>query len=241
MKKLVMTIVIGALVFLASVQARSALGAVTTEAGITTTVEVRGSSLADTSGFPTITRTVTPVTIPMHIRIRHTPIRLRISSVCRTRPTFLLVLLSGSAGLLPVRHELSERVDEGDRHPASAGRGGCGKMRWQRGLLLFFVAAVIGGCATMPTGPSVMVLPSPGKPFEVFMADDSLCRQWAQQQIGGASPSETANKNLADGAVIGTLVGAAVGTAIGAAAGDPGGRCCHRGRCWPPRRNRDGK
>jgi hypothetical protein len=54
------------------------------------------------------------------------------------------------------------------------------------------------------------------------MADDALCRQWAQQQIGGASPSETGKENLVGGAAIGTLVGAAVGTAIGAATGNAG-------------------
>ena len=95
-------------------------------------------------------------------------------------------------------------------------------MKLKQGSLIFFALVILSGCATMPTGPSVMVLPSPGKPFEVFMADDSLCRQWAQQQIGGASPSETANQNLAGGAVIGTVVGAAIGTAIGAATGDAG-------------------
>jgi len=67
-----------------------------------------------------------------------------------------------------------------------------------------------------------MVLPAPGKPFEVFQTDDLNCRQWAQQQIGGASPSETANQNLATGAVIGTAVGAGLGVAIGAATGNAG-------------------
>ena len=41
-------------------------------------------------------------------------------------------------------------------------------MKWQRCHLLFLIMAVLGGCATMPTGPSVMVMPGPGKPFEVF-------------------------------------------------------------------------
>jgi peptidoglycan-associated lipoprotein len=95
-------------------------------------------------------------------------------------------------------------------------------MKWQRGFLLFLVIAILGGCATMPTGPTVMVMPPPGKPFEVFAEEDTICRQWAQQQIGGASPSETANQNLASGAVIGTLVGAGLGAAIGAATGDVG-------------------
>ncbi len=96
-------------------------------------------------------------------------------------------------------------------------------MNWKRGVLLFSVVVILSGCATMPTGPSVAVFPSPGKPFEVFQADDAVCRQWAQQQIGGVSPGQTANQNLATGATVGTLVGAAMGAAIGAATGGAGG------------------
>ena len=95
-------------------------------------------------------------------------------------------------------------------------------MNWTRGFLIFLILAIVSGCATMPTGPTVAALPGPGKPFEVFQADDYACRQWAQQQIGGASPSQTANQNLASGAVVGTLVGAGLGAAIGAATGNVG-------------------
>jgi hypothetical protein len=95
-------------------------------------------------------------------------------------------------------------------------------MTWQRAFLVCFTLALVSGCATMPTGPSVAVFPGPGKPFEVFQADDYACRQWAQQQIGGASPSETANQNTATGALVGTAVGAAMGAAIGAATGNVG-------------------
>jgi hypothetical protein len=95
-------------------------------------------------------------------------------------------------------------------------------MNWKRALLLFAVVVMLSGCATMPTGPMVTVLPGPGKPFEVFMADDAVCRQWAQQSIGGASPSQTSNQNLATGAAVGTAVGAGMGLAIGAATGNAG-------------------
>ena len=95
-------------------------------------------------------------------------------------------------------------------------------MNWKRVFPICFILMVLSGCATMPTGPTVTVLPGPGKPFEVFQADDSVCRQWALQQIGGASPSQTANQNLATGAVVGTVVGAGLGAAIGAASGNAG-------------------
>ena len=94
-------------------------------------------------------------------------------------------------------------------------------MNWKRGLLLLSGVVVIGGCATIPAGPSVMVMPGPGKSFEAFQLDDNACRQWAGQQIG-VSPDEAANKTRAGGAVLGTLAGAAVGAAVGAAYGNAG-------------------
>jgi len=95
-------------------------------------------------------------------------------------------------------------------------------MNWKPGLLVLFTVVVLSGCATMPIGPTVSVMPSPGKPYEVFMADDGVCREWAQHQIGGTSPSQTANENLAAGAVVGTMVGAGLGALIGAATGNAG-------------------
>jgi hypothetical protein len=94
-------------------------------------------------------------------------------------------------------------------------------MNWARGLLVLFGLLALSGCATVPTGPSVMVLPAQGKPFEAFQADDSVCRQWAAQQAG-AGPSETTNQTLANGAALGTIMGAGLGAAIGAASGATG-------------------
>ena len=62
-------------------------------------------------------------------------------------------------------------------------------MNWARGLLVFVGVLAFGGCATVPTGPSVMVLPAQGKPFEAFQADDSVCRQWAAQYVEGSQGS----------------------------------------------------
>lgn len=94
-------------------------------------------------------------------------------------------------------------------------------MNHPRSFFLFVVLLALAGCATVPTGPSVMVLPTPGKPFEVFQAEDASCRLWASQQIG-LTPQETVNQNTAAGAVAGTLLGAGLGAAIGAASGNPG-------------------
>jgi uncharacterized protein YcfJ len=81
-------------------------------------------------------------------------------------------------------------------------------------------AVLLTGCATVPTGPSVTVLPGRGTGFEQFQGDDASCRQWAAQQTG-ASPSQAATQSTVTGAAVGTLIGAAAGAAIGAAAGNP--------------------
>jgi len=84
----------------------------------------------------------------------------------------------------------------------------------------FGAAVLLAGCAaSMPTGPSVMVLPGVGKDFEQFKVDDAVCRQWALQQVG-ATPAQAANTAAVSGAAVGTVVGAASGAAIGAASGD---------------------
>ena len=82
------------------------------------------------------------------------------------------------------------------------------------------IGLLLTGCATIPGGPSVMVLPGAGKSFEQFQTDDFVCRQWAAQQIG-ITPGQASAGSTAAGAAIGTVVGAAAGAAIGAAAGSP--------------------
>jgi hypothetical protein len=94
-------------------------------------------------------------------------------------------------------------------------------MKRSRKCLSFVVLVALTGCATLPTGPSVRVLPSPGKPFEQFMREDAVCRRWAEVQVGG-NPQQGVNQNVAGGAALGTLLGAAAGAAFGAAAGNAG-------------------
>jgi hypothetical protein len=79
---------------------------------------------------------------------------------------------------------------------------------------------VLTGCATLPSGPSVMVLPGTGKAFEQFQIDDVVCRQWAAEHTG-ITPGQASATSTVGGAAIGTAVGAAAGAAIGAAAGSP--------------------
>ncbi len=77
------------------------------------------------------------------------------------------------------------------------------------------VVVFCGGCANIPSGPSVMVWPAPGKSFEDFRADDSICRQYAHERLG-VTPDQATAGSLAKGATIGTLLGATAGALIGA-------------------------
>ena len=92
-------------------------------------------------------------------------------------------------------------------------------MTWK--LLPIGAGLVVTACATIPTGPSVMVLPGSGKNFEQFQNDDAVCRQWAAQQTG-TTAQKASTQSTVTGAAVGTAVGAAAGAAIGAAAGNPG-------------------
>lgn len=79
--------------------------------------------------------------------------------------------------------------------------------------------ALLTGCVSLPTGPSVLVLPGTGKNFEQFRTDDLVCRQFALEQVGGAAPRQAASDSMARSAVTGTVVGAVAGAAIGGSEG----------------------
>lgn len=80
-------------------------------------------------------------------------------------------------------------------------------------------AMLISACTTMPTGPSMLVLPGSSKNFDQFRLDDFDCRQYAQAQSGGATAESAAQDSVARSALLGTLLGAAAGAAIGGSNG----------------------
>jgi hypothetical protein len=57
-------------------------------------------------------------------------------------------------------------------------------------------------------------MPAPGKPFDLFVAEDRECRGWAERSIG-TSPTDNAAQNFVGSAVLGTAIGAAVGGLAG--------------------------
>lgn len=83
-------------------------------------------------------------------------------------------------------------------------------MRLSTRWLLMLPVVVLIGCASMPTGPSVLVLPGTGRSIDDFRASDFQCRNFAARQIGARSEDPVVRN-----AVIGTAVGAVAGAAIG--------------------------
>lgn len=81
--------------------------------------------------------------------------------------------------------------------------------------LALAAALLLAGCASTPTGPSVMALPGTGKSFDQFRADDLDCRRYALQQIGGETAEQAGTHAAVRSAAVGTAVGAVAGAAIG--------------------------
>lgn len=86
-------------------------------------------------------------------------------------------------------------------------------------ITLALCALSLAACATVPVGPTTMVLPGTNKPFEQFRSDDVICRQYASEQIGGANAQQAAVDSATRSAILGTAVGAVAGAAIGGSRG----------------------
>ena len=74
--------------------------------------------------------------------------------------------------------------------------------------------ACLSACVSLPNGPSVTVMPTPGKPFEVFHEEDLTCRAFAKESVG-TSPEEAQASSAAKTAVLGAAIGAAAGALTG--------------------------
>jgi hypothetical protein len=82
-------------------------------------------------------------------------------------------------------------------------------------LMVVGAAALLCGCATVPTGPRVTVMPGNGKSFEAFQQDGVSCQQYAQSVLGGPNAGQAANDRAAGTVVAGSAVGAATGAIVG--------------------------
>ena len=80
---------------------------------------------------------------------------------------------------------------------------------WRSAALASACLIGLAGCVSAPQGPRVAVMPTPGKPLDLFAAEDQYCRGYAQQSLG----PDTRGEAIVGSAIVGTLLGAAVGSA----------------------------
>jgi len=87
-------------------------------------------------------------------------------------------------------------------------------MYFSKTALYAALGFALAGCASIPVGPSIAVMPGPGKPFDQFQADNAECMAFARQQIG-VNANEVAREQVLTGAATGAAVGAASGALLG--------------------------
>ena len=82
-------------------------------------------------------------------------------------------------------------------------------------IAVLAVSLSLAACASVPSGPNVMVMPGSGKNFDQFRIDDADCRQHSNAALNGATPAgasvDSGVKSAAIGAGVGALAGAAIG------------------------------
>ena len=86
-------------------------------------------------------------------------------------------------------------------------------------LLILPGALILTACVSVPTGPSIMTLPGSGKNFDQFRSDENQCRQYAHEEIGGVTKSQSDASSGLQSAAIGAGLGAAVGALLGGGEG----------------------
>ena len=88
-------------------------------------------------------------------------------------------------------------------------------------LLSIGSAALLVGCAATPMGPTVQVMPGPGKSLAAFQMDNDLCKGYAADQVKGQADS--ANQRAVGAAILTTALGAGLGAATGGLSYNAGG------------------
>ena len=79
------------------------------------------------------------------------------------------------------------------------------------------LALLVSGCAQTPLGPTVQVMPGPGKSFDQFTYDQAGCKQFAEGAVAGQA--QNANTRGIGAAALTTGLAAGLGAAIGGGRG----------------------
>lgn len=92
------------------------------------------------------------------------------------------------------------------------------RLGWKRATIVgAMVPALLAGCAQTPMGPTIPVMPGPGKSFDAFQYDQAGCKAFAEQTVAGQA--QNANMRGVGAAALTTALGAGLGAAIGGGRG----------------------
>ena len=91
-----------------------------------------------------------------------------------------------------------------------------------RGVSLGVLILAVAGCASVPNGPSMTVLPGGSASLQQFSHDEAQCHAHAANSPGAGAGVAAANASGMDQAATATVVGAAIGALLGAASDDAG-------------------
>ncbi len=86
--------------------------------------------------------------------------------------------------------------------------------------IALLAGTLLSGCAQTPLGPTVNVMPGPGKSFDMFQGDQASCKTFAASQVQGQA--DAANKQGVGAALLTTALGAGLGAAAGSVGGVAG-------------------
>ena len=98
-----------------------------------------------------------------------------------------------------------------------------------KAFLAVIPVLLLSACAETPMGPTVQVLPTPGKDYGTFLQEQNFCRSQAELAVRGQAEHQNEKALIggiaatALGAGLGAAVGGGYGAGIGAAAGAVGG------------------
>ncbi len=87
-------------------------------------------------------------------------------------------------------------------------------------LVPLAASMLLVGCAQTPMGPTVAVMPGPGKNFDAFQTDVAVCKNFAAGQVQGQA--EAANQQAIGTTVLATALGAGLGAVGGSLGGNAG-------------------
>lgn len=85
--------------------------------------------------------------------------------------------------------------------------------RVQKAAVSLPVLMLLAGCVTVPSGPTIPVMPAEGKSLSAFEQDERACEDYAYDKVAGQV--DKANSRQARHTLLGALVGAGIGAAVG--------------------------